>query len=98
MRATDQLAGMEVMAIDPIQRIVAPRFIGGAISVPLLTAVFNAIGIPRRLVHRRIHHGRGRWRLLVPDAGVCRSIRYWRRRAKSVVFGITASLIAVYEG
>ena len=45
MRATDQLSAMEVMAIDPIRRIVAPRFLGRCISVPLLTTVFNAIGI-----------------------------------------------------
>ena len=98
MRATDQLAAMEVMAIDPIQRIVAPRFIGGAISVPLLTAVFNAIGIL------------GAWFIGVYIMGVDGGA-FWSQMqayvdpsdigegvAKSIVFGITASLVAVYEG
>ena len=98
MRATDQLAAMEVMAIDPIRRIVAPRFVGGAISVPLLTAVFNAIGIL------------GAWFIGVYIMGVDGGA-FWSQMqeyvdpadigegvAKSVVFGIAASLIAVYEG
>ena len=45
MRATDQLSAMEIMAVDPMRRVVLPRFLGGAISVPLLTAVFIAIGL-----------------------------------------------------
>jgi phospholipid/cholesterol/gamma-HCH transport system permease protein len=98
MRATDQLAAMEVMAIDPIRRIVAPRFIGGAISVPLLTAVFNAIGIL------------GAWFIGVYIMGVDGGA-FWSQMqeyvdpadigegvSKSIVFGIAASLIAVYEG
>jgi phospholipid/cholesterol/gamma-HCH transport system permease protein len=98
MRATDQLAAMEVMAIDPIRRIVAPRFVGGAISVPLLTAVFNAIGIL------------GAWFIGVYIMGVDGGA-FWSQMqeyvdpadigegvSKSIVFGIAASLIAVYEG
>ena len=45
MRATDQLSAMEIMAVDPMRRVVLPRFLGGAISVPLLTAVFIAVGL-----------------------------------------------------
>jgi phospholipid/cholesterol/gamma-HCH transport system permease protein len=98
MRATDQLAAMEVMAIDPVRRIVAPRFVGGAISVPLLTAVFNAIGIL------------GAWFIGVYIMGVDGGA-FWSQMqeyvdpadigegvSKSIVFGIAASLIAVYEG
>lgn len=45
MKATEQLSSMEMMAVDPIQRVISPRFIGGFISVPLLTAIFIAAGI-----------------------------------------------------
>ena len=42
MRATDQLAAMEVMAVDPLRRVVLPRFLGSVLSMPLLAAIFNA--------------------------------------------------------
>src|SRR5450432_3663678 len=45
MRATDQLTALEMMAVDPIRRIIVPRFLGGLVAVPLLTAIFNCIGI-----------------------------------------------------
>src|SRR5271170_1727325 len=45
MGATDQLAAMEMMAVDPVRRVVAPRFLGGIISMPLLSAIFNVVGI-----------------------------------------------------
>src|SRR5918995_4091054 len=45
MRATDQLTAMEMMAVDPIRRVVAPRFLGGLIALPLLTVIFVSIGI-----------------------------------------------------
>jgi phospholipid/cholesterol/gamma-HCH transport system permease protein len=98
MRATDQLSALEVMAIDPIRRIVAPRFLGAVISVPLLTTVFNAIGIL------------GAWFIGVLVMGVDNGA-FWSQMqefvdppdifegvAKSVVFGITAGLVAVFEG
>src|SRR5271154_3066985 len=45
MRATDQLSAMEMMAVDPIERVVVPRFLGGIIAMPLLAAIFSMIGI-----------------------------------------------------
>ena len=45
MKATSQLDAMELMAIDPVQRIALPRFLAGVLSVPLLTAMFNALAI-----------------------------------------------------
>src|SRR5262245_52525597 len=45
MRATDQITAMEIMAVDPVRRVVAPRFVGGVIAMPLLTIIFIAIGI-----------------------------------------------------
>ncbi|MBW8461944.1 ABC transporter permease, partial [Acidovorax sp.] len=45
MRAGEQLSAMEMMAVDPVQRILAPRFWAGVITMPLLAAVFSAVGI-----------------------------------------------------
>ncbi|HEX9138601.1 MAG TPA: ABC transporter permease, partial [Steroidobacteraceae bacterium] len=98
MKATDQLTAMEMMAVDPVRRVIAPRFIGGVVAMPLLTAVFNCIGIfGAQLV------GVG---LLRVDAGA-----FWSQMqsavdmkdireglVKSVVFGLACSLMAVYEG
>jgi len=98
MRATDQLSAIEVMAVDPIGRIVAPRFLGGIIAVPLLTGIFNAIGILGAYVVGV--------ELMGVDGGV-----FWSEMQefvdledvgegvlKSVVFGFTACLVAVFEG
>jgi phospholipid/cholesterol/gamma-HCH transport system permease protein len=98
MRATDQLSAMEIMAIDPVRRVVVPRFLGGVISLPLLTAVFNTIGIL------------GSWFIGVLILGVDNGA-FWSQMQefvdpedifegvwKSVVFGVAASLIAVFEG
>jgi phospholipid/cholesterol/gamma-HCH transport system permease protein len=98
MKATDQLTAMEMMAVDPVRRVVAPRFIGGVVAMPLLAAVFNCIGIfGAQLV------GVG---LLRVDSGA-----FWSQMqsavdmkdiregvVKSVVFGFACSLMAVYEG
>ncbi|ESQ11805.1 MAG: hypothetical protein N838_17390, partial [Thiohalocapsa sp. PB-PSB1] len=45
MKATEQIAGLEMMAVDPVRRILTPRFFGGLISMPLLAALFSAVGI-----------------------------------------------------
>jgi phospholipid/cholesterol/gamma-HCH transport system permease protein len=98
MRATDQLSAMEVMAIDPVRRIVVPRFLGGAISLPLLTGVFNVVGIL------------GAWFIGVYVLGVDNGAFWsqmqeyvdpediWEGIFKSFSFGVAASLIAVFEG
>ncbi|MDP3857888.1 MAG: lipid asymmetry maintenance ABC transporter permease subunit MlaE [Stagnimonas sp.] len=100
MKATDQLSGMEMMAVDPMQRVVAPRFLAGLISMPLLSFIFTmmAIGVAGG-------HAIG-VSLLGVDAG-----SYWAgirevlhgddiRDAliKSLVFGAACSWIAVYQG
>jgi phospholipid/cholesterol/gamma-HCH transport system permease protein len=98
MRATDQLSAMEMMAVDPMRRVVAPRFIGGLIAVPLLTTIFIAIGIY------------GVQLVGVQQLGVD-SAAFWSQMRASIglddivegvtkgcVFGVTCSLIAVYEG
>lgn len=98
MRATDQLTAMEMMAVDPIRRVIAPRFIGGLISMPLLTIIFVAIGIFGVQV------------VGVQMFGVD-SASFWSQMRSSVdlddimeglikgcVFGFACSLVAVYEG
>lgn len=45
MKATEQLSSMEMMAVDPLRRVIAPRFWAGFISMPLLTIIFNATAI-----------------------------------------------------
>lgn len=99
MKATDQLSVMEMMAVDPLRRVVAPRFLSGVVSVPLLAAIFSAVGI---LGAYFVGVG-----LLGVDAGA-----FWSQMQdkvdlhndvyngliKSLVFGIVATWIAVYEG
>jgi phospholipid/cholesterol/gamma-HCH transport system permease protein len=99
MKATEQLAGMEMMAVNPVTRVIAPRFFAGVIAMPLLAALFSAIGVMGGHIV-----GVG---LLGVDAG-----SFWSQMQasvdfqddivngviKSVVFGVTCSWIAVFEG
>ncbi len=98
MRATDQLSAMEMMAVDPIKRVVVPRFLGGVIAMPFLAAIFSVIGLyGAQLIGVQ---------LMGVDSG-----SFWSQMragvsfsdvnegiVKSVMFGIACSLIAVYEG
>ena len=45
MKATEQLSGMEMMAVDPLRRVVAPRFVAGVLAMPLLAAIFSSLGV-----------------------------------------------------
>lgn len=45
MKATEQLSGLEMMAVDPVKRILTPRFFGGVVAMPLLAAMFSAVGV-----------------------------------------------------
>ncbi len=98
MKATDQLTAMEMMAVDPVRYVVAPRFIGGFIAMPLLTAIFDCIGIYGTqligVVMMRIPAGTF-WSQLV-GAVALRDIN--EGFIKSLVFGAACSLVAVYEG
>lgn len=99
MKATEQLKAMDMMAVNPIARVVAPRFWGGVISMPLLAALFSAMGVM------------GGWLIGVVFIGVDEGafwaqmqasvdFRYdiWNGIVKSLVFGVAVSLIAVFEG
>ncbi|RMG54438.1 MAG: lipid asymmetry maintenance ABC transporter permease subunit MlaE [Gammaproteobacteria bacterium] len=99
MKATEQLSGMEMMAVDPMKRVIAPRFLAGVLSMPLLVAIFTAIG-----VYGGYFVGVG---LLGVDDGA-----YWSQiqskvdlredvingLIKGVVFGVVVTWIAVFEG
>jgi phospholipid/cholesterol/gamma-HCH transport system permease protein len=99
MKATEQLTAMEMMAVNPIARVVAPRFWAGVISMPLLAALFSAMGIL------------GGYLVGVVLIGVDEGSFWSQMQAsvdfredilngviKSVVFGVAVSLIAVFEG
>jgi len=99
MKATEQLSAMEMMAVDPIARVVAPRFWAGVISMPLLAALFSAMGILGGYLVGVL--------LIGVDEG-----SFWSQMKsavdfeqdilngviKSVVFGVAITTIALFEG
>lgn len=99
MKATEQLSAMEMMAVDPLARVVAPRFWGGVIAMPLLAAIFSAVGIF------------GGYLIGVVVLGVDEGA-FWSQMQggvdfqhdvvngviKSLVFGVAVTTIAVFEG
>lgn len=99
MKTTEQLKAMDMMAVSPIARVVAPRFWGGVISMPFLAAIFSTMGVI------------GGWLIGVVFIGVDAGAFWSQMQAavdfrydvlngviKSVVFGVAVSLIAVFEG
>lgn len=98
MKATEQLAGMEMMAVNPVFRVIAPRFVAGVIAMPLLAAMFSAIAI---IGGEFIGVG-----LLGVDSGSFWTFMQERIDAddiinsvtKSFVFGFAVMWIAVFEG
>ncbi|MBP0631292.1 MULTISPECIES: lipid asymmetry maintenance ABC transporter permease subunit MlaE [unclassified Cupriavidus] len=99
MKAGEQLTAMEMMAVNPLQRVVAPRFWAGVIAMPVLAAIFSAVGILGGYVVGV--------QLIGVDAGA-----FWSQmqggvdvRAdvlngviKSFIFGIAVTFIALYQG
>ncbi len=99
MKATEQLSGMEMMAVNPIERVIAPRFLAGVVSMPLLAAIFSAVGVVGGYLVAV--------ELLGLDAGA-----FWSQAVakvdlyhdlangmiKSAVFGFVVVWIAVFEG
>ena len=99
MKATEQIAAMEMMAVDPIARVVAPRFWAGVISMPLLAALFSAMGIfGGYLVGvQLIGVDEGAfWSQMQASVDVRQDIL--NGVIKSVVFGVAVTWIAVFEG
>jgi phospholipid/cholesterol/gamma-HCH transport system permease protein len=98
MRATDQLTAMQVMAVDPLRYVVAPRFIGGVVAMPLLAAMFNIVGLfGAQLVGVHLMGvDRGAfWSQMQGSVGLSDVME---GVVKSGVFGVTCSLIAVHSG
>ena len=99
MRAGEQLSAMEMMAVDPVHRILAPRFWAGVVAMPVLAAVFSAVGVI------------GGWVVAVPMIGID-SGSFWSQMQggvdvfsdvgngviKSVVFGFTVVFVALLQG
>lgn len=99
MKAGEQLAAMEMMAVDPVRRVLAPRFWAGVIAMPLLAAVFSAVGVI------------GGWLVAVPMIGIDAG-SFWSQMQggvdvwadvgngalKSLVFGITVTFLALLQG
>jgi phospholipid/cholesterol/gamma-HCH transport system permease protein len=99
MKATEQLSGLEMMAVDPVRRILVPRFVGGVLSMPLLAAIFSAVGV---LGGYFVGVG-----LLGVDEGA-----YWSQMQakidfdedlvngviKSLAFGVVVTWIALFQG
>lgn len=99
MKAGEQIAAMEVMAVDPVRRVLAPRFLGGIIAMPVLAAVFSMVGVI------------GGWVVGVLLIGIDSGV-FWSQMQsgvdvfddvmngviKSVVFGVAVTLIALFEG
>nr|PZN68545.1 MAG: ABC transporter permease [Pseudomonadota bacterium] len=98
MRATDQLTAMQVMAVDPMRYVAAPRFLGGLIAMPLLVAIFDILGLfGTQLIGVSV---------MGVDPGTFwsqlqRSVDFAdvnEGLVKSLVFGATCTLMAVYNG
>ena len=99
MKAGEQLSAMEMMAVNPIQRVLAPRFWAGVISVPLLASVFSAVGVfGGYLVGVQligVDNG-AFWSQMQDGVDIWKDI--YNGFAKSVVFGIAITFIALYQG
>ncbi|HEY7642063.1 MAG TPA: lipid asymmetry maintenance ABC transporter permease subunit MlaE [Steroidobacteraceae bacterium] len=98
MRATDQLTAMEMMAVDPLRRVIAPRFVGGIIALPLLTMIFIAIGIfgvQLVGVQQFKVDAASFWSQMRSSVGLDDIVE---GIVKGCVFGVACTLIAVYEG
>jgi phospholipid/cholesterol/gamma-HCH transport system permease protein len=98
MRATDQLTAMEIMSVDPMRYVAAPRFLGGVIAMPLLAAIFSLVGLfgAQLIGVQLMHVDQGAFWSQLQAAVDLRSVN--EGFVKSVVFGVTCSLIAVHEG
>ena len=99
MKATEQLAAMELMAVDPRSRVLAPRFLGGVLSMPILALLYSAVGIV------------GAWIIAVQLIGIDAGA-FWSQMqdgvdvvrdigngvVKSAVFGVICTVVALYQG
>jgi phospholipid/cholesterol/gamma-HCH transport system permease protein len=98
MRATDQLSAMEVMAVDPMRRVVVPRFLGGVIAMPLLTAIFIAVALYGVQLIGVQFLGVDQGQFWSQMRGAVELDDVMEGLIKGLAFGVACSLIAVFEG
>ncbi len=99
MKAGEQLAAMEVMAVDPIRRVLVPRFWGGVIAMPILAAVFSMVGVIGGWVVGVLLIGidpGAFWSQMQDGVDIFKDVA--NGVIKSFIFGIAVTLIALYEG
>ena len=99
MKAGEQLAAMEMMAVDPKSRILAPRFLAGIVSMPLLAALFSAIGILGAYVVAVLLIGVDSgnfWSIMQSRVDVWRDVG--NGVVKSAFFGLICTTVALYQG
>ena len=99
MKAGEQLSAMEMMAVDPVRRILAPRFWGGIIAMPLLAAVFSAVGVIGGWIVGVVMIGIDAgsfWSQMQSGVDVWRDVG--NGIVKSFVFGVTVTFVALYQG
>jgi phospholipid/cholesterol/gamma-HCH transport system permease protein len=99
MKAGEQLSAMDLMAVDPVRRILAPRFWGGIIAMPILSAVFSAVGILGGWVVGVVMIGvdpGSFWGQMQGGVDVWKDVG--NGVIKSLVFGVTVTFVAVLQG
>jgi len=99
MKAGEQLSAMELMAIDPKARVLAPRFLGGVISMPLLAALFSTVGILGAYVVAVMLIGIDAgnfWSIMQERVDVWRDVG--NGLVKATVFGVICTAVALYQG
>jgi phospholipid/cholesterol/gamma-HCH transport system permease protein len=98
MKSTDQLTAMQMMAVDPLRHVIAPRFLGGIIAMPLLAATFSVVGLfgAQLIGVQQMGVDVGAFWSQTQSAVDLRDVN--EGIVKSLVFGVACSLIAVYEG
>ena len=99
MKAGEQLSAMELMAIDPKSRVLAPRFLGGIVSMPILAILFSTVGILGAYVVAVLLIGVDSgnfWSIMQSRVDVFRDVG--NGIVKSIVFGIICTAVALYQG
>jgi len=99
MKAGEQIAAMELMAIDPKARVLVPRLIGGVVSMPILAVLFSAVGILGAWVVavKMIGVDSGNfWSIMQTQVDVWRDVG--NGVIKSIVFGVICTVVALYQG
>lgn len=99
MKAGEQLAAMEMMAVDPVKRVLAPRFLAGVIAMPVLAAIFSAVGVLGGYVVgvQLIGVDEGAfWAQMQGGVDLWQDIG--NGVIKSIVFGFAVSFVALYQG